>query len=84
MHFGASKPQISLHTGMVFEKNYTQSFCTISDDYNHQPPTIWAHLIPIVEIIKRVTPKVNVIHFYPPGPSSQYRQKGKFYLLAHF
>ena len=47
MHFGASKSQISLHTGMMYLKNRSHSFCTISAYLNHQPPPIWTHLTPI-------------------------------------
>ncbi|XP_063634914.1 uncharacterized protein LOC134805569 [Cydia splendana] len=84
MHYGASNRQISLHTGMVFWKDYSQSFCTISDNTSHQPGAIWAHLIPIIDMIKQKTPDTTVIHFFSDGPSSQYRQKKNFYLLAYF
>ncbi|KAF9417937.1 hypothetical protein HW555_005082 [Spodoptera exigua] len=84
MHFGASKNQITLHTGMVYWRDKTQSFCTIAESNNHHPPAIWAHLTPIIQLIKEETPNVNVIHFFSDGPSSQYRQKNNFFLLAHF
>lgn len=84
MHFGASKRQISLHTGMVYTKNEAQSFCTMSDENSHQPPAIWAHLAPVIEMVKTRTPNVEIFHFFTDGPSSQYRQKNNFYLLAYF
>lgn len=84
MHFGASKSQITLHTGMIYWKNMSQSFCSISDSNSHQPPAIWAHLTPILDLIKENSPDVNVIHFFSDGPTSQYRQKNNFYLLTHF
>ncbi|CAG9786644.1 unnamed protein product [Diatraea saccharalis] len=84
LHFGASKNQITLHTGMVFWRDESQSFCTISESNNHRPAAIWAHLTPIINIIKNRTPNVTILHFYTDGPSSQYRQKNNFYLLTEF
>lgn len=81
MHFGASKSQISLHTGMIYWQTQSQSFCTISDVLIHQPPAIWAHLSPILATIKEKCPNVDVIHFYSDGPSSQYRQKHFFFYI---
>lgn len=78
MHYGASNLQICLHTGMVFWKNRTQSFCTLSDNTSHQPAAIWAHLMPIIEMIKREAPEKAIIHFFSDGPSAQYRQKKTF------
>lgn len=84
MHYGASNLQICLHTGMVFWKDRTQSFCTLSDNTSHQPAAIWAHLTPVIEMIKRDSPETAIIHFFSDGPSSQYRQKKNFYLLFHY
>ncbi|KAJ8720564.1 hypothetical protein PYW08_006029 [Mythimna loreyi] len=50
----SSKFQISLHTGMIYLKNRSQSFCTISDNLTHQPPAIWAHLTPILHTVKEM------------------------------
>lgn len=53
MHFGASKPQISLHTiVMHYAENiqvHCQSFCTMSDNIDHMSYAIWAHMQPILE-----------------------------------
>ncbi|XP_049886327.1 uncharacterized protein LOC126380771 [Pectinophora gossypiella] len=84
MHFGASKNQITLHCGMVYWANEAQSFCTILDNNSHDPPAIWAHLLPVLKMIKAKTPTIDTIHFYSDGPSSQYRQKKNFYLLCLF
>ncbi|CAH0399833.1 unnamed protein product [Chilo suppressalis] len=62
MHFGASKSQISLHTGMIYLKNRSQSFYMISDNLTHQPPAIWAHLSPILGTVKEMCPDEDVIH----------------------
>lgn len=81
-HFGASKNQITLHTGMVYMGNKeAKSFCTISDNNSHEPPAIWAHLIPVLRYVKEMMPETKVVHVYSDGPTSQYRQKKNFYLL---
>lgn len=76
-HFGASKNQITLHCGMIYWAERSQSFCTVSNSKCHEPAAIWAHLKPILELVERETPEVNTIHFFSDGPSSQYRQKKK-------
>ncbi|KAL5013419.1 hypothetical protein ScPMuIL_007689 [Solemya velum] len=84
MHFGASKPQITLHTGYysIGDKPGLVSFSGVSDSLQHGPAAIWAYLKPILVEIKRSNPKVEYIHFYSDGPTPQYRQKGNFYLFA--
>lgn len=85
-HFGASKQQFTLHTGVIYYKNeqnlQEKSFCTISPNNNHNPIAIWAHLTPILEYIKNISPNVTTLHFFSDGPTTQYRQKGNFYLLT--
>lgn len=85
LHFGASKRQISLHTAVVYAKYQNElqatSFCTISPNTNHSPGAIWAHLIPILNMIKEKYPEVTTLHFYSDGPTTQYRQKKNFYMI---
>lgn len=65
MHFGASKTQITLHTGVYYLKGAEPvSFCTISPDNRHNPEAIWAHLDPILKYIKSTHPNIDQIHFY--------------------
>jgi len=84
MHFGASLNQITLHTG--FFKTGTmeiiQSFCGVSDSLQHDPSSIWAFLNPILKHIRDAFPTVTTIHFFSDGPTSQYKQKGNFFLLS--
>lgn len=84
-HFGASRNQASLHTGLIYLRNYEKpiSFCTISESLEHGPGGIWAHLDPILEYLKECAPQVSILHFFSDGPSSQYKQKNNFYLLCH-
>jgi len=87
MHFGASKSQISLHTGIYYvnvkDQNNTTPFCTVSDSMNHSPAGIWAFLSPVLDQIQQKYPFIDTIHFFSDGPSTQYRQKNNFYMFSH-
>lgn len=82
MHFGASKVQLSLHTGVQYfhENNLvTKSFANVSKELDHSAPAIWAHVEPIFTEIK---PEVDTLHTALDGPTAQYRNKHNFYLLT--
>ena len=55
MHFGASKKQISLHTGAFFYKNHNLtiigcvSFCTVSECLRHDASSIWCNGVKLRE-----------------------------------
>lgn len=88
VHFGGSKPQISLHTAVLYHYVESEStitpFCTISENLRHDPVFICNHLLPIIKIIKRIHPNLQTIHLVSDGPSSQYRNKSMFFLMANF
>ncbi|KAH9628695.1 hypothetical protein HF086_008636 [Spodoptera exigua] len=84
MHSGAAKNSITLHCGMIYWIGMSQSFVTISDNTCHGPNAIWAHLLPILQFVKRSDPTIEIIHFFSDGPSSQYRQKKIFFLIKLF
>ncbi|KAK3108762.1 hypothetical protein FSP39_015119 [Pinctada imbricata] len=84
MHFGASKPQITIHTGFytVGGKKDIVTFCGVSDSLQHDPSSIWAFLKPILRSIKQKHPHIDTIHFFSDGLTFQYRQKANFFLLS--
>jgi len=97
VHFGAARSQISLHTGVMYfraNKEHSDgesskkfdvrstSFCSVSDSLRHDPAAIWAHLMPLLELIKERHPSVDTVHFQSDGPTTQYRNKKNFCLLA--
>lgn len=53
VHFGASREQVTLHTGVCYARKNgvksTLSFCLLSPDLRHDPSAIWAHLIPVLK-----------------------------------
>lgn len=83
VHFGASKKQITLHTGVAYLHNRPpMTFCTVSESLNHGPAAVWAHLRPVLEQIRTENPNVCSLEIFSDGPVTQYRQKGNFYLTT--
>ena len=92
-HFGASKKQLSLHTGVFYyffyymdskeKKIQCMSFDTVSDCLQHNASAIWAHLQPILKLIKSKVPNLTSIHFQSDGPTTQYKNKTNFYIFAY-
>ncbi|KAJ8668911.1 hypothetical protein QAD02_000170 [Eretmocerus hayati] len=86
-HFGASQKQASLHTGAFFYINpltkeiVCVSFCTISECLRHDAVAIWAHLEPIMKLIRVEVPNWNTLHIQSDGPSTQYKNKTNLYLF---
>jgi len=81
-HFGASKRQITIHTGVVYRKDGHKSFASISDSLRHDPAAIWAHMKPVLLELRQLHPQVTDVHFFSDGPTPQYRNKQNFYLLS--
>lgn len=84
VHFGASREQITLHTGVVYTRNKTKSFCTISESLKHDSAAIVAHLIPILYKYLEENSKIKNLHFVSDSPTTQYRNKNTFYLLSTY
>jgi hypothetical protein len=82
VHFGLSKKQISIHTGVAYVHDTTLPFVTISDNLSHGPAAIWAHLEPPIKFIKEKYPLINKLHVISDGPTTQYRCRANFYLFS--
>lgn len=89
-HFGGSKPQVTLHTVVTYHKcsrtslTIPTSYCTLSHSLRHDPSAICAHLDPIIKEIKRIIPNLKSAHFLSDGPTTQYKNKTMFYLMATY
>uniref|UniRef100_A0A8D8WWA4 Uncharacterized protein n=1 Tax=Cacopsylla melanoneura TaxID=428564 RepID=A0A8D8WWA4_9HEMI len=82
-HFGASRKQATIHTGVLYLKDKDPiSFASVSNCLDHGPNAIWAHLKPVLEKLKRENPQVQLVHFFSDGPATQYKQKKSFYLFC--
>lgn len=89
-HFGGSKPQITLHTSVCYYSSENlgkpshKRFCTLSESLRHDPAAITAHLDCVLDKIKKtLVPGLKKIHLVSDGPSTQYKNKTMFYLLAN-
>ena len=80
VHFGASRNQVTLHTGVYYTADDRRSFCTISDNTRHDPAAIWAHMRPVLSVLKN-RDCINTIHFISDSPSTQYRSVKNLYLM---
>lgn len=84
VHFGGSHQQASLHTGVLYTagEQAPHTFCSISPSRRHDPVAIWAHLDPVLKVVRERHPQVSILHFFSDGPATQYRQKGNFFYLS--
>lgn len=91
-HFGGSKPQLSLHTSVYYSTQLdnpdnfirASSFCTVSENLRHDPVLICVHLQALSVKIKQLSPNLQHLHILSDGPSTQYRNKSMFNLIATY
>ena len=90
VHFGGSKPQITLHTVVVYYKCPQSSvmkstcYCTVSRNLRHDPSAICVHLDPICRKVKLMIPNLKNVHFLSDGPATQYRNRKMFYFIGRY
>lgn len=84
IHFGASRAQITIHTGVAYtiegkdEKVKAFSFATLSESLRHDPQAIWAHMHPVISHFLKNNPNIKKVHFLSDSPTTQYRNKTNF------
>lgn len=81
VHFGASRQQICLHTGVAYSKDLIQSFCTVSEVLDHNAPAVMAHIKPVLQELITKKPDIENLHFISDSVSAQYRNKTIFNLM---
>lgn len=84
VHFGAFREQITLHTGVVYAKDFRHTFCTLSKSLRHDAAAIIAHLFPILRKYFEKFPMVDHLHIFSDGPTTQYKNKTSFYLFSTY
>lgn len=82
VHFGASRQQITLHTGMMYTENHKQGFCTVSPSTRHDAEAILAHLKPVLNHYLERFPTVQHLYFLSDSPNNQYRNKKMFLFMS--
>ncbi len=78
IHFGGNRPQISIHTGVLYTSSMKQAFSTVTQDLNHGPVAIVQHL---QLILRPCFKKIENLHFFSDAPATQYRNRHMFYLM---
>ena len=63
MHFGASKRQITLHTGVYYTASKYQTFSAVSDSLDHNPSAEWAFMKSVLDKIFYENPHIEIVHF---------------------
>ena len=58
-YYGASKEEVSIHTGMAHVKGDKIGFCTLSDSNKHSPANIASHLIPVLKVLFEKHPGIS-------------------------
>lgn len=85
VHFGASRQQITMHTGVLYRHSEEpRCFCSLSESLRHDSSAIWAHLVPILKDFVCGHPEITTVHFISDGPATQYRNKVMFYMMAQY
>lgn len=70
--------------GVAYISGAVTSFCTVSASHRHDPPAIWAYLLPVLRDLKETHQHLKFLHIWSDGPTTQYRNKANFWLLDHF
>lgn len=71
VHIGASREQITFHTGISYLKSSnSKAFCTISTSLRHDPSAIIAHITPVLESHLELQPQITHLHIVSDGPTT--------------
>ncbi|XP_026724527.1 uncharacterized protein LOC113497006 [Trichoplusia ni] len=86
-HFGASKPQITIHTSVLYffdvnMQKQTQCFATFSPNLRHDTAAVWAHMDPIIDYLKAHSPQITTFHIVSDSATSQYRNYKIYYVIT--
>lgn len=81
VHFGASRKQITLHTGVIYGKDLKEGFCTLSPSLLHTAEAITAHIKVALRYYLEKFPDTTTLHFLSDSPSNQYRNKKMFLFM---
>ncbi|KAH9642819.1 hypothetical protein HF086_012313 [Spodoptera exigua] len=88
LHFGPSRKENCLHTGVIYTYDFQRSAigttcaCTVSQCLRHDASAIWAHLLPMIKLAIEINLFIDTIHFQSDSPSSQYRNKYIFSMIT--
>lgn len=83
-----AKPAVTLHPMVVYYRDDNdvlqhKSFLMTTDELAHKAFTVFAFMKRIQREIKQLVKDLKWIHYVTDSPTSQYRNKTVFYLIAH-
>lgn len=84
VHFGASRTQLTLHTGVFYTKDFHQGFSTLSSSLRHDSCAVIAHLKKILSYYFKIYPGLKILHIMSDSPATQYRNKSMFYFVTQY
>lgn len=74
---------VTLHTTVAYLPQETKhSIVAVSDEMSHGPDTVYAILKKLVPKLKELYPDLKYIHYLTDSPTSQYRNKSIFKVIA--
>ena len=81
---------VTLHPVVAYFRNPNdeneishKSFVYISDELGHTCSTVYAFLKDLVPRLKELIPELSCIHYLSDSPTSQYRNKSIFHIIAN-
>ena len=83
-----NQTSVTLHPIVVYYKDDTaelthKSYIIVSDEMSHKASTVMTFIDDIISELKKLDPLLNTIHYWSDSPSSQYRNKYIFNLIAN-
>jgi hypothetical protein len=55
----------------------------VSDEMSHSPSTVHAFIDKLIPELKLLSPELSFIHYWTDGPTSQYRNRQCFFIVAN-
>ena len=81
---------VTLHPVVAYFRNPNdeneichKSFVYISDELGHTCSTVYAFLKDLVPRLRELIPELSCIHYLSDSPTSQYRNKSIFHIIAN-
>ena len=83
-----NKSQVTIHPMVVHYKNADgnldhKSFVGISPDRSHTATQVFGFIKKLVGELKQLLPTLTTVHYLTDSPTSQYRNRSIFNIIAH-
>ncbi|CAG2188151.1 unnamed protein product [Mytilus edulis] len=82
-----NQTQVTIHPVVVYFRGQSKlehkSIAIISDELSHSTSTVCTFLDSLIPVLKEICPNVEFVHYLSDSPSSQYRNKTIFDLIAN-